>query len=146
MKSELSLLFSLGFCTLGQVVFLKPVTAKVTPDGTTNSTVDVSGNDFPINHGDRAGENLFHSFGEFSVPTDGSVLFYNANSEQLRAQSGYQEFLQYVYNQSRATCRPYGSQCANCAENLARQIIVENQITNPRVQRDVYNAAIQACY
>ena len=78
MKSELSLLFSLGFCTLGQDIFLKPAKAQVVPDGTTNTTVDVSGNDFTINQGNRAGGNLFHSFGEFSVLTGGSAFFNNA--------------------------------------------------------------------
>ena len=52
--------------------------AQVTPDGTTNTTVDVSGNDFTIDEGDRAGNNLFHSFSDFSVPTDGSAFFNNA--------------------------------------------------------------------
>ena len=78
MPKGLSLLLFLGYCTLSQGIFLKPVTAQVTPDGTTNTTVDVNGNDFTIQEGDRAGGNLFHSFGEFSVPTDGSAFFNNA--------------------------------------------------------------------
>ena len=53
MKQGLSLLLSLGYCTLSQVIFLKPATTQVTPDGTTKTTVDVSGNDFTINQGDR---------------------------------------------------------------------------------------------
>ena len=78
MQKGLSLLLSLGFCTLSQGIFLTSATAQVTPDGTTNTTVDRSGNDFTIEQGDRAGGNLFHSFGEFSVPTDGSAFFNNA--------------------------------------------------------------------
>ncbi len=78
MKQGLSLLLSLSCLTLSQGVFLTSATAQVTPDGTTNTTVDVSGNDFTINQGERAGSNLFHSFGEFSVPTDGSAFFNNA--------------------------------------------------------------------
>ncbi len=78
MSKRLSLLLFLGYCTLLQDVFLKPVTAEVTRDGTTNTTVDVSGNNFTIQEGERAGGNLFHSFGEFSVPTDGSAFFNNA--------------------------------------------------------------------
>ncbi len=78
MKQGLSLLFSLSCLTLSQGIFLKAATAQVTPDGTTNTTVDVNGNNFTINQGDRAGSNLFHSFGEFSVLTDGSVFFNNA--------------------------------------------------------------------
>ncbi len=78
MPKGLSLLLFLGYCTLSQGIFLKPATAQVIPDRTTNTTVDVNGNDFTINQGDRAGSNLFHSFGEFSVPTDGSAFFNNA--------------------------------------------------------------------
>ncbi|MGK7897294.1 MAG: filamentous hemagglutinin N-terminal domain-containing protein, partial [Xenococcus sp. (in: cyanobacteria)] len=77
MKQRLSLLLSLSCLTLSQGIFLRAATAQVTPDGTTNTTVDVSGNDFTINNGDRAGGNLFHSFGEFSVPTNGSAFFDN---------------------------------------------------------------------
>ena len=77
MQKRLYLLISLGFCSLSQGIFLTSATAQVTPDGTTNTTVDVSGNDFTIEQGERAGGNLFHSFGEFSVPTDGSALFNN---------------------------------------------------------------------
>ena len=78
MKQGLSLLLSLSCLTLSQGVFLTSATAQVTPDGTTNTTVNVDGNNFTINQGDRAGSNLFHSFGEFSVPTDGSAFFNNA--------------------------------------------------------------------
>ena len=78
MKQRLSLLISLGYCILSQGIFFKSAVAQVTPDGTTNTTVDVNGNDFTIQQGERAGSNLFHSFGEFSVPTGGSAFFNNA--------------------------------------------------------------------
>ena len=78
MKQGLGLLISLGYCTFSQGLFLKVATAQVTPDGTTNTLVDVDGNNFTIEQGDRAGGNLFHSFGEFSVPTDGSAFFNNS--------------------------------------------------------------------
>ncbi len=78
MKQGLSLLLSLGCFTLNQGLFLQVAKAQVTPDGTTNTTIDISGNDFTIENGDRAGDNLFHSFSEFSVPTDGSAFFNNA--------------------------------------------------------------------
>ena len=68
MPKELSLLLFWGYCTLSQGIFLTSAIAQVTPDGTTNTTVGVSGNDFTINQEDRTGGNLFHSFGEFSVP------------------------------------------------------------------------------
>ena len=78
MKQKLSLLLSLGCCALSPGIFLKPATAQVTPDGTTNTTVDVSGSNFTIQEGERAGGNLFHSFSDFSVPTGGSAFFNNA--------------------------------------------------------------------
>ncbi len=78
MKRGLSLLLSLGYCTLGQGIFLSAATAQITPDGTTNTRVDINGNDFTIEQGDRAGGNLFHSFSDFSVPTGGSAFFNNA--------------------------------------------------------------------
>ena len=54
------------------------IQAQVTPDGTTSTTVNQNGNDFTIEEGDRVGDNLFHSFNEFSVPTLGSAVFNNA--------------------------------------------------------------------
>ena len=75
MPKGLSLLLFLGYCTLIQDVFLKPATAQVIPDRTTNTTVDADGT---INDGDRAGGNLFHSFQEFSVPNGGRAFFNNA--------------------------------------------------------------------
>ena len=55
-----------------------PVVAQVTADGTTSTTLTNDGNNFTINDGDRAGGNLFHSFRDFSVPTNGSAFFNNA--------------------------------------------------------------------
>jgi len=52
--------------------------AQITPDGTTSTAVNQEGNNFTIEQGDRAGNNLFHSFNEFSVPTQGSAAFNNA--------------------------------------------------------------------
>ena len=54
------------------------VSAQVTPDGTTNTVVNSDGSNFNIGQGDRAGNNLFHSFDNFSVPTNGSAVFNNA--------------------------------------------------------------------
>jgi filamentous hemagglutinin family protein len=54
---------------------LLPTTAQVTSDGTTNTIVNQSGNNFNILNGIEKGNNLFHSFSNFSVPTNGSATF-----------------------------------------------------------------------
>ena len=73
-----SIFFStLPLATLGCLI---PLTAKaqVTADGTTSTAVNRNGDNFTIEKGDRIGDNLFHSFNEFSVPTLGSAAFNNA--------------------------------------------------------------------
>ncbi len=59
--------FILPLATLGCLIPLS-ATAQVTPDGTTSTTVNQNGNNFTINQGDLVGDNLFHSFNEFSIP------------------------------------------------------------------------------
>lgn len=52
--------------------------AQVTSDGTLSTQVQTTNNlTFTINNGNRVGNNLFHSFREFSVPTGGSATFAN---------------------------------------------------------------------
>ena len=68
---------SLPIATIGCLIPLS-AQAQITPDGTTSTTVNGDGNNFTIEQGDRAGNNLFHSFDEFSVPTLGSAVFNNA--------------------------------------------------------------------
>jgi filamentous hemagglutinin family protein len=52
--------------------------AAITADGTTATDVTTpDGSNFDINGGDRAGSNLFHSFGNFGVPNGGSANFLN---------------------------------------------------------------------
>lgn len=59
----------------GKVSFL-----EIVPDATlpTNSALTLSGNTSIITGGTQAGSNLFHSFEQFSIPTDGTVYFNNA--------------------------------------------------------------------
>jgi filamentous hemagglutinin family protein len=85
MHKDLSLLvrcigFSIGYWGLGNLLLASSLVAQeVTADGTTDTTVNSDGDgNFTIEQGDRAGNNLFHSFGEFSVPSNGSAGFNNA--------------------------------------------------------------------
>ncbi|MEA5513411.1 S-layer family protein [Nodularia sp. UHCC 0506] len=54
---------------------LPPAMAQVTSDGTTNTIVNPNGNNFDILNGINQGNNLFHSFSNFSIPTGGSATF-----------------------------------------------------------------------
>ncbi len=77
MKPNLTASLSL-VCLMGVLLEFNPASAQVTPDGTTSTTVNVEGNNFTLEQGDRAGNNLFHSFQDFSVPTGGEAFFNNA--------------------------------------------------------------------
>ncbi|OUC11810.1 MAG: filamentous hemagglutinin [Alkalinema sp. CACIAM 70d] len=58
---------------------MKGTIAQVLPDGSLPTSVTNSNNlNFTINGGARSGDNLFHSFSQFSVPTGGSAFFNNA--------------------------------------------------------------------
>ncbi len=67
--------FIAGCVTLGISL---SASVQVTSDGTTNTTINRNGNNFNILNGIQKGNNLFHSFGEFSIPTGGSAVFNNS--------------------------------------------------------------------
>ena len=78
MKSSTSLVLSLAYCLFDSSLQFSPTSAQIIPDGTTSTIVNVNGNNFEINNGERLGSNLFHSFSDFSVPNGGSAFFNNA--------------------------------------------------------------------
>ncbi|MGH8001403.1 MAG: filamentous hemagglutinin N-terminal domain-containing protein [Brasilonema sp.] len=57
-----------------------PIQAQISSDGTVPTNVSQSGNVFEITGGTQAGNNLFHSFKEFSVPTGGEAFFKNTTN------------------------------------------------------------------
>ena len=57
--------------------FPYPVSAQISPDNTLSTQVQQSGNQFTITGGATVGNNLFHSFEEFSVPTNAEAFFNN---------------------------------------------------------------------
>ncbi|MBT9317892.1 two-partner secretion domain-containing protein [Leptothoe spongobia] len=67
------LLLSLG---LGMMIGVKDARAQVVSDGSLSTTVTGAPN-YTITGGASAGNNLYHSFSQFSVPTGGSAAFDN---------------------------------------------------------------------
>jgi filamentous hemagglutinin family protein len=57
--------------------------AQMGSDGTTNTIVKANGNNFTILNGIEKGNNLFHSFSNFSVPTGGSASFDLSNTPNI---------------------------------------------------------------
>ena len=62
-------------------LFLLPLNAQaqIAADGTTSTTVTPTTTGVQIDNGDRSGGNLFHSFQNFSVPTNTEAYFNNVN-------------------------------------------------------------------
>ncbi|MBD6620939.1 filamentous hemagglutinin N-terminal domain-containing protein [Komarekiella sp. 'clone 1'] len=84
MKASIISFRSLQGSVLSLLVTSFPVTAQVTPDKTlpTNSIATPQGNSINIEGGTIKGGNLFHSFDQFSIPQNSTVIFKNATSIQ----------------------------------------------------------------
>ena len=76
-KIKILLILSFIFCPL--VSTPKSAEAQIVPDNTlpTNSIVTPNGNQIEITGGTEAGNNLFHSFEQFSILTDNAAIFNN---------------------------------------------------------------------
>ncbi|MGK7928517.1 MAG: filamentous hemagglutinin N-terminal domain-containing protein [Spirulina sp.] len=75
----LRLWISLVSC-LGAVVTASSATAQISGDGSLGTTVFPLGTNLIINGGTTSGNNLFHSFSEFSVPSGNIAVFHNATT------------------------------------------------------------------
>lgn len=82
MKLYSSQLYALGTSLIFWLLTSGAATAQIIPDNTlsNNSSVPRNCNNCEITGGTRAGNNLFHSFRQFSVPTGGRAYFDNAAS------------------------------------------------------------------
>ncbi|MDZ8260527.1 S-layer family protein [Nostoc sp. ChiQUE01b] len=74
------LLLTSGLITPGMML---SAIAQVTSDGTTNTIINSNGNNFNIINGIEKGNNLFHSFTNFSVPNNGSAIFNLVNTPNI---------------------------------------------------------------
>ncbi|MCC0177678.1 filamentous hemagglutinin N-terminal domain-containing protein [Waterburya agarophytonicola K14] len=85
MPKVFSPLLRIGICVLGffgaraDITLAEVRLAQITPDGTANTQVNQSGNIAEIEGGITRGTNLFHSFQDFSVPTDNTAFFNNVS-------------------------------------------------------------------
>ena len=77
MKLKLWRSLLLGLCLSNAIA--PHVASQIIPDGTTNTNVDPTDSVINIERGDRAGDNLFHSFEQFSVPNGSEAFFNNSN-------------------------------------------------------------------
>lgn len=68
-----SCLLAVAICCLP-----KAVTAQISPDSSTSTTVNTNADVSTIEGGEQAGGNLFHSFSDFSVPNGNEAYFNNA--------------------------------------------------------------------
>ncbi|MGL5872299.1 MAG: filamentous hemagglutinin N-terminal domain-containing protein [Xenococcaceae cyanobacterium] len=81
MNKIISSLFQASCFAFSSLLASMPAFAQevpITADGTTDTNITTpDGSNFDLDGGDRAGGNLFHSFGDFSVPNGGSANFLN---------------------------------------------------------------------
>ncbi|MEM9506881.1 MAG: filamentous hemagglutinin N-terminal domain-containing protein [Cyanobacteria bacterium P01_E01_bin.35] len=64
--------------TFGLCLIASSANGQVTSDGSLSTVVNQQGNVAEITGGEQAGSNLFHSFGNFSVPSGNEAFFNNA--------------------------------------------------------------------
>ena len=81
MSKAFSHLLKITLYTLGCFLATNDISlAQVTPDNTLDTRVDRNGNVSEITGGSTQGNNLFHSFQDFSVPTGDTASFNNADT------------------------------------------------------------------
>ena len=79
MSKAVSRLFKITLSTIGYFFATNNTSlAQVTPDNTLDTRVNRNGNVSEITGGSTQGNNLFHSFQDFSVPTNDTASFNNA--------------------------------------------------------------------
>ena len=77
------ILLAIGLFNCYFLTKITPIKAQITSDGTVSTNVKTTDNEnFNIIGGERAGDNLFHSFERFSVPKGGSAYFDNVSTIQ----------------------------------------------------------------
>ncbi|NEO74014.1 filamentous hemagglutinin N-terminal domain-containing protein [Moorena sp. SIO3H5] len=79
MNQTIQRCYLLCYVLVSSVLIPNIATAQISSDGTLSTTVTSDdGVNFLIESGVRTSDHLFHSFSEFSVPTNGSAFFNNA--------------------------------------------------------------------
>ncbi|WP_414528997.1 filamentous hemagglutinin N-terminal domain-containing protein [Nodularia chucula] len=69
------ILLNLILLPLGIFLSIDFANAQINSNGSLNTTISQNGNHFIITNGSASGNNLFHSFSNFSIPTGGSATF-----------------------------------------------------------------------